>query len=111
MLSCGTEKGIEKITETDIKQNTEGKATPATRELAGGSGRGGGGTNVSCQLKFRLFVSMVSCRLNFWPFVSCQLTPSRPSCWSATSERLPNVKYWKKRAPFLGNFVRAVGLE
>ena len=33
-------------------------------------GSGSGGTNVSCQLKFRLFVS---CRLNFWPFVSCQL--------------------------------------
>ena len=32
---------------------------------------GGGGTNVSCQLKFRLFVS---CQLNFRPFVSCQLT-------------------------------------
>ena len=29
-----------------------------------------GGTNVSCQLKFRLFVS---CKLNFRPFVSCQL--------------------------------------
>ena len=36
-----------------------------------------GGTNVSCQLKFWLFVS---CQLKFWPFVSCQLTPSRPSC-------------------------------
>ena len=31
---------------------------------------GGGGTNVSCQLKFWL---LVSCQLNFWPFVSCQL--------------------------------------
>ena len=31
---------------------------------------GGGGTNVSCQLKFRPFIS---CQLNFWPFVSCQL--------------------------------------
>ena len=31
---------------------------------------GGGGTNVSCQLKFRPFVS---CQLNFGLFVSCQL--------------------------------------
>ena len=30
----------------------------------------GGSTNVSCQLKFRLFVS---CQLNIWPFVCCQL--------------------------------------
>ena len=29
-----------------------------------------GGTKVSCQLNFRLFVS---CQLNFGPFVSCQL--------------------------------------
>ena len=33
-------------------------------------GSGWGGTNVSCQLNFRLFVS---CQLNFGPFVSCQL--------------------------------------
>ena len=33
-------------------------------------GSGWGGTNVSCQLNFRLFVS---CQLNFRPFVSCQL--------------------------------------
>ena len=31
---------------------------------------GGGGTTVSCQLKFRPFVS---CQLNFRLFVSCQL--------------------------------------
>ena len=35
-----------------------------------GGGSGWGGTNVSCQLNFRLFVS---CQLNFGPFVSCQL--------------------------------------
>ena len=34
---------------------------------------GGGGTNVSCQLNFRLFVS---CQLNFGPFVSCPLNGS-----------------------------------
>ena len=33
-------------------------------------GSGWGGTKVSCQLNFRLFVS---CQLNFGPFVSCQL--------------------------------------
>ena len=32
--------------------------------------------NVSSQLNFRLFVSY---QLKFWPFVSSQLTPSRPS--------------------------------
>ena len=36
----------------------------------GEGGEGGGGSNVSCQLKFRPFVS---CQLNFGPFVSCQL--------------------------------------
>ena len=33
-------------------------------------GRGGGGTNVSCHLKFRPFISS---QLDFRPFVSCQL--------------------------------------
>ena len=37
----------------------------------GGMGRGGGGANVSCQLKSRPFVS---CQLNFGTFVSCQLS-------------------------------------
>ena len=32
--------------------------------------------NFSCQLNFRLFVSY---QLKVWPFVSCQLTPSRPA--------------------------------
>ena len=32
--------------------------------------------NVSSQLNFQLFVS---CQLKFWPSVSYQLTPSRPS--------------------------------
>ena len=32
--------------------------------------RGGGGTNVSCQLKFRPFIRS---QLDFRPFVSCQV--------------------------------------
>ena len=39
-------------------------------DLDGEGGRGGGGSNVSCQLKFWLFVS---CQLSFRLFVSCQL--------------------------------------
>ena len=34
-------------------------------------GGGGGGANISSQLKFCLFVS---CQLNFGPFVICQLS-------------------------------------
>lgn len=33
-------------------------------------GKGGGGANVSCHLKFRAFISS---QLDFRPFVSCQL--------------------------------------
>ena len=35
-----------------------------------------------CQLPEKLTTN-VSCQLKFWPFVSCQLTPSRPS-WEFT---------------------------
>ena len=41
------------------------------RESGWGGGGGGGVANVSCKLKFCLFVI---CQLNFGPFVSCQLS-------------------------------------
>ena len=41
--------------------------------------------DVSSRLNFRL---IVSCQLKFWPFVSCQLTPSRPSYISGKVTKL-----------------------
>ena len=42
---------------------------------------------VLCQLTVKPKAN-VSCQLKFWPFVSCQLTPSRPSCES----RVENIQ-------------------